>query len=94
MNTDNHSDHTKKFISRQEAIENIRILGRVFVTALEVVAKKPIATSDLMNGLVAYDQLGLKGQWDWMDESVDIVLRVVYDGVLEQLENDNIKIGH
>jgi hypothetical protein len=39
-----------------------------------------------MNGLAAYEVLKLKGEFDWVDESVDIVLRIVYNLAKEQLE--------
>jgi len=70
------------------AFENVRELGRVFVEALFTIEKTPKATSELMNGLVAYEQLGLKGQWDYMDESVDIVMNAVYEMVIEVFESD------
>ena len=84
----------ERAITKQEALDNIRELGKVFVSAMETIGKKPKTTSDLMNGFVAYDVLNLKGQWEYMDESVDIALNVVYEGVLGQIENDTIKIGH
>ena len=70
------------------AFENVRELGRVFVQALFAVEVKPKVTSELMNGLVAYEQLGLKGQWDYMDESVDIVMNAVYEEAISRVEND------
>jgi hypothetical protein len=78
----------KPKISTKLALENVRELGRVFVQALFAVEVKPKATSELMNGLVAYEQLGLKGQWDYMDESVDIVMNAVFEEALEMVEND------
>jgi len=76
-------------ISTNTAFENVRELGRVFVEALFAIEKTPKATSELMNGLVAYEQLGLKGQWDYMDESVDIVMNAVYEEAISRVENDN-----
>jgi hypothetical protein len=49
--------------------------------------------SDLMNGLAAYEILELKGKLDWVDESVDIILRIVYDLAMERFNKDQIKIG-
>ena len=73
-------------LDKHTAFENVRELGRVFVEALFAVEVKPKATSELMNGLVAYEQLGLKGQWDYMDESVDIVMNAVFEEVLKMVE--------
>jgi hypothetical protein len=46
-----------------------------------------------MNGLVAYEYLNLKGEREDLDEAVDIVVRIVYETVVEQIEADTIKIG-
>ena len=73
-------------LDKHTAFENVRELGRVFVQALFAVEVKPKATSELMNGLVAYEQLGLKGQWDYMDKSVDIVMNAVFEEALERVE--------
>jgi hypothetical protein len=78
-------------ISKDKAIENVRELGRIFVVALKVVAKDPKSTSELMNGLVAYYQLEMKGQYDYLDESVDIVMNIIYENVLEQIEQDALE---
>ena len=76
-------------LDKHTAFENVRELGRVFVQALFAVEVKPKATSELMNGLVSYEQLGLKGQWDYMDESVDIVMNAVFEEALERVETDS-----
>lgn len=73
-------------LDKHTALENVREIGRVFVQALFAVEVKPKATSELMNGLVAYEQLGLKGQWDYMDESVDIVMNAVFEEALKMVE--------
>lgn len=78
-------------LDKHTAFENVRELGRVFVEALFAVDVKPKATSELMNGLVAYEQLDLKGQWGYMDESVDVVMNAVYEEVLLWVETDSYK---
>jgi len=78
-------------LSNKEAVANVRELGCVFVAALFAIEKTPKDTSELMNGLVAYSQLNLKGQWDYMDESVDIVMKMIYENALEQIEQDNME---
>jgi hypothetical protein len=32
-----------------------------------------------MHGLAAYHMLNLKGEYDWLDKSVEIVMREVFD---------------
>jgi hypothetical protein len=38
-----------------------------------------------MNGLAAYYMLDLKGEFDELDESVDAVVRIVYEEVRRKL---------
>ena len=81
-------------MTNAEAIELIRNLGNIFVTVVqEQSGKKPKSTSPLMNGLVAYEYLKLKGEREDLDEAVDIVVRIVYETVVEQIEADTIRIG-
>jgi hypothetical protein len=81
-------------MTNQEAIELIRNLGNIFVVALQdQTGKKPKSTSPLMNGLVAYEYLNLKGEREDLDEAVDIVVRIVYETVVQQIEADTIRIG-
>ena len=66
-------------MTNEDALENVRELGRDFVDSIKSVTGKDINNeSDLSNGLVAYQYLDLKGKWKIVDESVDIVLRIMY----------------
>lgn len=81
-------------MTNQEAIELVRNLGDIFVVALQdQTGKKPKSTSPLMNGLVAYEYLKLKGEREDLDEAVDIVVRIVYETVVQQIESDTTRIG-
>lgn len=81
-------------MTNEEAIELIRNLGDIFVTVIQdQTGKKPKSTSPLMNGLVAYEYLKLKGEREDLDEAVDIVVRIVYETVVQQIEADTIRIG-
>jgi hypothetical protein len=80
-------------MTNAEAIELIRNLGNIFVTVIQdQTGKKPKSTSPLMNGLVAYEYLKLKGEREDLDEAVDIVVRIVYETVVQQIEAETIKI--
>ena len=71
-----------------EAINNLKELGHVFAVAMVQVTSKDIGDkSDLMNGIAAYEILKLKGQMPHIDESIDIVMRIIYDLVHEELED-------
>jgi hypothetical protein len=66
-------------MTTNEAIENLRQLGVLFANGIKEITGKEVDTaSPLSNGLVAYDMLNLKGMWPYIDESVDIVLRIMY----------------
>jgi hypothetical protein len=78
---------TRLNMTNDEAIKNVREMGHIFAVSLTTITGKSIDDkSDLMNGLAAYEVLKLKGEFDWVDESVDIVLRIVYNLAKEQLE--------
>lgn len=81
-------------MTNAEAIELIRNLGNIFVTVIQdQTGKKPKSTSPLMNGLVAYEYLKLKGEREDLDKAIDIVVRIVYETVIQQIEADTIRIG-
>jgi hypothetical protein len=81
-------------LSNEEAIATVKDLGRIFVQALfDKVGKKPKSKSELMNGLVAYEQLNLKGEFENLDKSVEIVLRLVCEEMCKRVEEDDLGIG-
>lgn len=72
-------------MTNQEAIENLRHLGVLFAEGMKTIAGKEVKTdSPLSNGLVAYEMLNLKGMWPYIDESVDIVLRIMYEDFIKK----------
>lgn len=74
-------------ISNESAIENLRHLGRLFAEAVKMQTGQEVKDdSELSNGLVAYEMLKLKGQWPYIDESVDIVVRIMYKDFIKKYE--------
>lgn len=77
------------------ATEMLRELGNIYAVALaekghniddEPERRRPTGyKSDLMNGLAAYYMLDLKGEFDDLDDSVDAVVRIVYEEVRRKL---------
>jgi len=68
------------------AKEMLTDLGNVYVAALaergyDVEEKAPI-----FNGLAAYYMLDMKGEFEELDESVDKIVRIIYEEVLRKLE--------
>lgn len=72
-------------MTTNEAIENLRQLGVLFANGIKEITGKEVDTaSPLSNGLVAYDMLNLRGMWPYIDESVDIVLRIMYQDFIKK----------
>ena len=70
-----------------DAIKMLRELGEIYATALAEKGHNIDEKSPLMNGLAAYYMLGLRGEFEELDEGVDLILKVVYDLVKEKLGN-------
>ena len=68
-----------------EAIKCLRELGNIYAVALAEKGHNIDDKSDLMNGLVAYYILDLAKEFKELDESVDRVLRIVYEEVRHKL---------
>jgi len=74
-------------LTTQEAFDNIRKLGREFLVALVKVTGKGVeGNNDLINGIAAYQILNIKGEWQHMDESFDIVMRIAYELLRDNLD--------
>lgn len=72
-------------MTNQEAIENLRHLGRVFAEAVKMQTDQEVkGNSELTNGIVAYEMLKLKGRWPYIDESVDMVIRIMYEDFVKK----------
>jgi hypothetical protein len=63
----------------ERAIENLRVLGDNFKLDLEARGKTTPEAGALMHGLAAYHMLDLRGEYTWLDQSVDVVMREVFD---------------
>jgi hypothetical protein len=68
-----------------EAIEYLRELGNIYAVALAERGHNIDNKSDLMNGLAAYYMLDLAKEFDELDESVDKVVRIIYEEVRRKL---------
>jgi hypothetical protein len=58
-------------MTQEQALEILRELGNIYAVALAERGYNVDDKSDLMNGLVAYFMLDLKGELDALDKSVD-----------------------
>ena len=72
------------------ATEMLRELGNIYAVALAEKGHNIDDKSDLMNGLAAYYMLDLKGEFDDLDDSVDAVVRIVYEEVRRKLSSIGI----
>ena len=68
----------------EEAKKNVRILGLSFETSLEMMGKPLSNPSPLMDEIVAYQYLNLEGIFDWLDESVSVVLNNLVDRLRDE----------
>ena len=67
------------------ATEMLRELGNIYAVALAEKGQNIDDKSDLMNGLAAYYMLDLAGEFEELDESVDTVVRIIYEDVRRKL---------
>ena len=75
------------FYKNMSPVELVRELGHVFATVLAERGHKIDERSPLMNGIVAYEMLSLKGLDESLDKAVDSVMRIIYEGVIEHIES-------
>ena len=75
-------------MTQEQALEMLRELGNIYAVALAERGYNVDDKSDLMNGLAAYFMLDLKGEFDELDESVDVITRIVYEEVVSKLEKE------
>lgn len=69
----------------EQATQRLKELGNIYAVALAEKGHNIDDKSDLMNGLAAYYMLDLAGEFDDLDESVDAVVRIVYEEVRRKL---------
>ena len=72
-------------MTQEQALEMLRELGNIYAVALAEKGHNVDDKSDLMNGLAAYYMLDLKGEFDELDEGVDVITRIVYEEVVSKL---------
>jgi hypothetical protein len=75
-------------MTQEQATDMLRELGNIYAVALAEKGHNVDDKSDLMNGLAAYYMLDLKGEFDELDESVDVITRIVYEEVVRKLEKE------
>lgn len=63
-------------------------LGHIYAVALAERGHNVDDKSLLMNGLAAYYMLDLKGEFKELDEAVDAICQIVYEGVREKLAQE------
>ena len=68
-----------------QATDLLRELGNIYAVALAEKGHNVDDKSDRMSGLAAYYMLDLKGEFEELDESVDAVVRIVYEEVVSKL---------
>jgi hypothetical protein len=59
----------------------IEELGHIYAVALAEKGHNIDTFTPVCNGLAAYFMLKLEGEFDYLDEAVDVICRIVYEGV-------------
>ena len=65
-------------------------LGDIYAVALAEKGHNIDTFTPVCNGLAAYFMLKLEGEFDYLDEAVDVICRIVYEGVREQLQKQGV----
>lgn len=68
-------------MNMERASENLRVLGDNFALCLAELGRNLDVTTPVMNGLLAYQVLGLKGAHPWLDASVELILNKLGEAV-------------
>ena len=73
-------------MTTEHAVSLLKELGDSYaVSMIERTGKSIEDHTPVMNGLAAYYMLDLRGESDWLDEAVDIVVRIAYDLAVEMM---------
>lgn len=70
----------------EEAKKNVELMGVAYRAAMETVGvqDKDKTMNLLEAGIVAYYLLRLEGQWEWLDESITVVVRKAVDLLIQE----------
>jgi hypothetical protein len=68
----------------------IEELGHIYAVALAEKGHNIDTFTPVFSGLAAYFMLKLEGEFDYLDEAVDVICRIVYEGVREQLQKQGV----
>ena len=68
-----------------DQLQMLKELGNIYAVALAEKGHNIDDKSDFMNGLAAYYMLDLKGEFDELDEGVDVITRIIYEEVVSKL---------
>lgn len=69
----------------KQAQSMIEELGHIYAVALAERGHNVDGKTPAMNGLAAYYMLNLKGEIEELDESVDAIVRIIYEEVERRL---------
>lgn len=72
-------------MTNQQAQSLIEELGHIYAVALAEKGHNVDDKSPLMNGLAAYYILDLKGEFDYLDDSVDKIIRIIYEEAVRRV---------
>ena len=69
----------------EQAAEILEELGHIYAVALAEKGHNIDRLTPVFNGLAAYFMLKLEGEFDYLDEAVDVICRIVYQEAIRKI---------
>lgn len=73
-------------MTNAQAAEIVKELGHIYAVALAEKGHNIDRFTPVFNGLAAYFILKLEGEFDYLDEAVDVICRIVYEEAMHNLK--------
>ena len=72
-------------MTHEQAAEIVKELGHIYAVALAEKGHNIDTFTPIFNGLAAYFMLKLEGEFDYLDEAVDLICRIVYQEAVKKV---------
>jgi hypothetical protein len=72
-------------MTHEQAAEIVKELGHIYAVALAEKGHNIDTFTPVFNGLAAYFMLKLEGEFDYLDEAVDLICRIVYQEAVKKV---------
>lgn len=72
-------------MTNEQAANIVEELGHIYAVALAEKGHNIDTFTPVFNGLAAYFILKLEGEFDYLDEAVDVICRIVYQEAVKRV---------